>query len=332
MTNYETTNIIQFDTIKIRTKIDYLKSCYITFNQNFNPNNGTVTGLFYSSKNDNNVPFDLFIAISYPKQSLTIEFSSKILFDNYPKLISKHTFKTCLDNIRNLGICDLNVEAILEDSYFSKLHVTKDISLELTDNILEALNSQVDNYRRFKWQHYDRSGIRFTKDVSSRDCKETIVIYNKEKEMTLSKNSKFLSLCQNSNNIIQYFQGKARFEIELDSMEKIRKYLNIANTHIKHVFATDNNPILFQFNRVFGVGESEYSSPLNTPDEYFLKHTILNHNYDLKQIEQDLRKCYASRSGLNKKMNQIKELCFQMQNTTSTTSNIFSNIREKLAA
>lgn len=59
------------------------------------------------------------------------------------------------------------------------------------------LNSCIGNYRRFKWENYEGEGIRYTKDVKSKEYKETIVIYDKEKEIQSSKNKQFLNLLNN---------------------------------------------------------------------------------------------------------------------------------------
>ena len=63
MKNYKEVNFIKFDTIKIRTKIHYFKKSHVLFNTQFNPRNRELTGIYYSSKNDTNIPFDLFIGV-----------------------------------------------------------------------------------------------------------------------------------------------------------------------------------------------------------------------------------------------------------------------------
>ena len=149
----------------------------------FHSRSGEKIGIFYSSKDDINIPYNLYIAVSYIKQTLTLEFSSKILKEKYPDLISRDTIKECLTNINQLNICDIDVDSILSNGAITSVDVTYDANLILSDNLLDALNSQVNNYRRFKWAHYDKEGIMFTKDVKSKDCTETITLYNKEKEI-----------------------------------------------------------------------------------------------------------------------------------------------------
>lgn len=332
MIDYDNKNLIQYDTVKFRTNIKYLKSQYVKFNEQYNPKNGQITGLIYSSKNDTSIPFDLFIGVSYTKQSMTIEFSSKILLDDYPKLITSHTFRKCLENIEFLGICSLDIDSILQDSHFTKLHVTKDILFELTDTNLDILNSLVTNYRRFKWKHYEKEGITFTKDVKSKDCKEQLTVYNKGKEILLAKNQKFLSKLNSPSKVIQYFNDKTRVEVALENTNKIMDYLDVPDTHIKNIFSSTENPILYQFNRIFGHMESDKDIKLSSQDEFFLSKTIMFYNYELKQIEQELKnsKVYSTRSGLSKKMKQIVQLSTQMQQASKNNSIILDDIRNKL--
>ena len=189
----------------------------------FHSRSGERIGLFYSSKDDINIPYNLFIAVNYPKQTLTLEFSSKILKEYYPYLISKATIKEYLININQLDICEINIDGILSDGAITSVDVTRDTDLLLSDNILNSLNSQVNNYRRFKWTHYDKEGITFTKDVKSKDCVETITLYNKEKEINTSCNKKFLNSL--SQQIKNYFKGKTQFEVTLSTPKKIKSYL-----------------------------------------------------------------------------------------------------------
>lgn len=182
MTLQNEKQFLTFDRIKIKCDYKYFHNAKAKFNEMFNSRSRERTGIFYSSREDKNVPYNLYIAISCPQKKLTLEFSSKVLKENYIKLISKETIKECLTNISKLNICDIDIDNILLHGVVTSLDVTYDTDLILNDNILDALNSQVSNYRRFRWTHYEKEGITFTKDVKSKDCTETITLYNKEKE------------------------------------------------------------------------------------------------------------------------------------------------------
>lgn len=331
MKSYEN-EYLRFDTIKIRTKIEYLKDTIIEFNKNYN-RHGDITGRYYNSKNDKLIPYNLYIGISYSSQSLTFEFSSKILLDDYPKLISQNTFRQCLENINNLGICIIDVDSITKDCYFDKIHITRDIIYKLTNHVQNSLNSCVANYRRYRWEHYKGEGIRYTKDVKSKDCKESLVIYDKEKEIV--KNKDFLSILDNPQDILNYFKGKTRFEMELDSPKKICKYLNIDSTHINNVFNSTTAPLLIQFNKVFGEGEIDNRDFIVNYETYAMDTIIEKHGGDIKKIEQEMKDLHLysshSRNGLLERMKKIKSLIQQKQNNLSKSNQILTHIRQKIS-
>lgn len=331
MNSYENKNL-KFDTVKIRTKKGYFKEAIVAFTPNVQPN-GECTGMYYNSKKDKSIPYNLFIGINYNSQSLTLEFSSKVLLDDYPKLITRTTLRQCLENINKLGICKIDVNNIVNDCYFDKIHITRDIDYHLTNDVFTSLNSCVGDYRRYKWEHYEGEGIRYTKDVKSNSCKESIVIYDKEKEIV--KNKDFLSKLNNPDSIIKYFEGKVRFEMELNKPKQICKFLNIGSTHVNYIFGSDTNPLLVQFNKVFGEGEIENKYSITNYEDYSMQAIIEKHNGDLKKIEQEMKdlNVYSSKSrtGLSNRMKKIKQLHSEMYSKTHDSTNILAKIRTKLS-
>ena len=276
------------------------------------------------------MPYNLYIAISYPKQTLTIEFSSKVLKENYIKLISKETIKECLTNISKLNICDIDIDNILLNGVVTSLDVTYDTELILNDNILDALNSQVSNYRRFRWTHYENEGITFSKDVKSRNCAETITLYNKEKEICTTHNKDFLNSLSRLQSIIDYFRKKTRFEITLDTPRKIMDYLNVADTKITSVLNSNANPILMQFDKVFSNSTADILN-INFDDyeNWAMKIILERYNGDLKLLEQDVRSKFSSRSGASKRMRKFEDV-YHAMTSASTSENAIEKIRNLL--
>ena len=327
---YEKKRTITFDRVKIKSNYKYLLSTKVKFNETFHSRSRELTGLFYSSKDDINIPYNLYIAISYPKQTLTLEFSSKILKENYPHLISKDTIKECLTNLNKLNICEIDIDKILLNGVVTSVDVTYDIDFVLKDEVLSALNSQVNNYRRFKWTHYDKEGITFTKDVKSKDCSETITLYNKEKEICTSHNKNFLNSLSRPKSIIDYFKKKTRFEITLDTPKKIMKYLNLTDTKIFSILNSDTNPILTQFDRIFD--NSTSNIPNITFDDYeswAMKIILERYKSDLKLLEQDVRSKFSSRSGATKRMKKF-ETVYRAMTSASTNENPIEKVRNLL--
>ena len=299
--------LIKCDTIKIRTNYKYLLEEKIAFNITNNATKNIEIGRWYNTKYNPSIPYDVYIATNYIHQTLEIEFSSKILLERYPELISKDTIRQCLVNLNKLGICTIDIDGVLNNGWVIKAHITEDVDLRLTDNVLNALNQNVSNYRRFKWAHYDHKGITFTKDVVY--GKEQIYIYNKYKEL-LSQSRKFIDSLSNRNEIMDYFDGKTRFEIRLESAALIKEQLGVSN-RIEDFFNAIDSAVREQFDRVFDVS----AQPLDTSnckgwDEWAIAHLLDYYKYDLKRIEQDMRMdgVFSSRNGHRNKMKLFEKV------------------------
>lgn len=70
---YEKKRLITFDRIKIKSNYKYLLNTKVKFNEMFHSRSGEKIGIFYSSKDDINIPYNLYIAVSYIKQSLILD-------------------------------------------------------------------------------------------------------------------------------------------------------------------------------------------------------------------------------------------------------------------
>lgn len=219
---------LQYDTVRFCTSSDnisLIKGKENLFKHTFDIETGEVTSMEFNSQanqaNRNIVPFSLYIRVNMQSKRMIIEFSSKLLLEDYPLLISEDTFPQALRNMERLGICKLDVESIIEDCHFNKLHATKDVDMELTESILNTLNLYTGNYRKYKWIHYMNEGICFKKDVKTRDCQEELNIYNKEVEILTPKNKPFLKMVSNPTEILEYYQKKTRFELKMETKRKI---------------------------------------------------------------------------------------------------------------
>lgn len=319
--------MIKCDTIKIKSNYKYLLNKHINFNTLYDYNKNKINGEYYSSNGNSNIPFNLYLATNYSKQTLTIEFSSKILFDDYPKLITAETLPQCLYNLNDMGICTIDVDGVLKTGCITQADITKDVPLELTDDILTALNNNVGNYRRFKWQHYDGKGITFAKDIIGRDKKE-IKFYNKRKELSATaQNRRFLDLLASREQVEDYFSDKTRIEISLSTQPQIRNNLHIDNTYIPTFFASTANPVLAQFDRIFNSSTIDSSIDMDNYDTWAMSKILELYSGNLQLIEQEVRRLYKFRSGTSSRMAKFEQLK-QMQQTPQR--NIIQEVRKLL--
>ena len=297
---------IKCDTIKIRCNYKYLKEMKIPFNITYNSKN-IEQGRYFNSKHYSSIPYNLYIATNNYHQSLEIEFSSKVLKERYPELINRDTIRQCLSNINNLDICTLDVDGIINHGWVIGADITADVDLMLTDSVLNALNQNVGNYRRFQWTHYDGKGITFTKNTIY--DKEEIKVYNKYKEL-LSHSRKFIDSLENRNDIMDYFYGKTRFEITLKGEKQIRERLGVS-TGIKDFFNAIDSAVREQFDRVFNASIPILdTTQCNGYEEWAMAHLLDSYNGDLRQIEQSLRQesVYNSRNGLSERMKKFQSV------------------------
>ena len=297
---------IKCDTIKIRCNYKYLKEMKTPFNITYNSKN-IEQGRYFNSKHYSSIPYNLYIATNNYHQSLEIEFSSKVLKERYPELINRDTIRQCLSNINNLDICTLDVDGIINHGWVIGADITADVDLMLTDRVLNALNQNVGNYRRFQWTHYDGKGITFTKNTIY--DKEEIKVYNKYKEL-LSHSRKFIDSLENRNDIMDYFYGKTRFEITLKGEKQIRERLGVG-TGIKDFFNAIDSAVREQFDRVFNASIPILdTTQCNGYEEWAMAHLLDSYNGDLRQIEQSLRQesVYNSRNGLSERMKKFQSV------------------------
>ena len=297
---------IKCDTIKIRCNYKYLKEMKIPFNITYNSKN-IEQGRYFNSKHYSSIPYNLYIATNNYHQSLEIEFSSKVLKERYPELINRDTIRQCLSNINNLDICTLDVDGIINHGWVIGADITADVDLMLTDSVLNALNQNVGNYRRFQWTHYDGKGITFTKNTIY--DKEEIKVYNKYKEL-LSHSRKFIDSLENRNDIMDYFYGKTRFEITLKGEKQIRERLGVG-TGIKDFFNAIDSAVREQFDRVFNASIPILdTTQCNGYEEWAMAQLLDSYNGDLRQIEQSLRQesVYNSRNGLSERMKKFQSV------------------------
>lgn len=328
---------LAFDTVRLVTKSKYISNINDElFKHDIDISTGDIISVeFHSRKCADIVPFELYIRVNYISNRMTIEFSSKVLLADYPLLISIHTFKQCLLNIESLGICNLDINGIIEDCYFNKLHITKDIELNLTAEILNSLNQCTGDYRRYQWHRY-RDAILFTKDVKAVDCRESITIYNKEVEIALPRNRPFLDKTGSTEKILNYFQGKARFEIKLENKRRIMKDLGIADTDFHSVMNTKKNILLSLFDKIFATDTLPKADSIQIDNiaDYGVWCIIRYHNFNLKSIEQEIKDIalYSNKTkgAMGKQMKKIKAMIQASHNQNHNADAILCQIREKL--
>ena len=239
--------------------------------------------LYYKYQQDK--PYSLLILVDYNHNELVLEFSGKILLDKYSQLINRETIKDSLNNVNKLNICRLDIEAILQDAEVVKCDVTKDIETDI-NVINNTIRQNLTNYRKWTVKQYN-SGIVLENVVSTPRYKKRLVIYNKGKELEKVNNINFIDSLTAKNEILSYFKGKVRFELNINTKQQIRQLLNIPNNNIQNVLNATANPILTVIDEA--VKYEPQQQKAQTLRDY--EHVLLlkDCDYDMVRVEAKVR-------------------------------------------
>ena len=253
-------------------------------------------------------PFLLFIEANRRHQELVIEFSGKILKDDYPSLINQHNIKRCLSCINELGFCFLDITGILTEGIIVKADITQDVSYPNCKELTKSLQVHIANFRKYMTRIINGNFI-IEKNVTTKSYKRRLTIYDKSKELGRAENRQFLSLLSDKQKLLNYFEGKIRFELNLNSMEQIRQALHIHNLSIMAVLeATNVYPIWEFLNQIITDSEPTGAAKYNNVKD-LLRWTFLQAcDYDIEKVEAQLRPCCSPNTHITQVLKPFREL------------------------
>ena len=249
-------------------------------------------------------PYLLYIEKDLIEQELVIEFTSKILHEDYPLLINNDTIYKCLENINSLGICYLDIPNIISAAHVVKADVTKDICCDKYEQLIGSLKTSITNYNKYLSRVVNGTFV-IEKNVISRARKLRLTIYNKDSEMQLKANQEFISKLANYKEMTEYFKGKVRFELNLNSMEQIRKQLNIKSTMLYDVLHTNINPIVNFMDKVFEDEHSTADMKLRDLERLALLEKV---DMDMHKLEMIVRQHTSPKSHISQLMQPYRNI------------------------
>lgn len=259
-------------------------------------------------------PHLLEIRANYQEKELTIEFTSKILKDDCIQLINNNNIQQCLTNINQLGVCTLNVEGIIADGDIVKCDVSKDVNYQDCKSLTKQLRASVSNFNKYLVRNVGSNFV-IEKNVTTKGLKKRLTIYDKGSEILLAANREFLASVEDKKALIDYFAGKIRFELNLNSKEQIRQSLGIKDTSIQSVLSSTSMPIWDFLNKVLDDG-SDYKSrsSLNEfKNELLLKYC----ENDLAKVEAIVRRHSSPHTHISQAMKPYRELAVKLSENLS---------------
>lgn len=272
-------------------------------------------GILYSRKFLQTYPYKLSIELNFEKSEAIVEFSGKVLGKRYPELISVETINDCFQHINEMGICNVDVKAMMRADVVS-CDVTQDILLPNYQETMKMINANIKNYQAYTCRFLRTGSLIIEKNVVTRRDKKRLSIYNKAKEMNIKKNRAFVS----ENDLARKFEDKCRFEINLIGMEPIRDALHIKDTKLSSVLSSTANPIMDFVDEIL-VEDPEIKAGMMGWKEYWQSLVLKDCGYDLKKVEAKLRQYKNSRScSISKAMAPFRELAGAYKEEISTSS------------
>ncbi|MDE5791320.1 MAG: hypothetical protein K2H96_08845 [Muribaculaceae bacterium] len=291
--------MIKFDKIKLITSINYINHINT---ERFIAVTKYDAVLYYKYHQES--PYSLLIMIDYEHNELVLEFTGKILFDNYPNLICSETIEVCLRNINRLGICILNINAILQDAEVVKCDVTKDIECDLK-TLTSTIRQNITNYSKWNVKGYG-NGIVIENVVATPKYKKRLVIYDKGKELRKANNINFINSLENSRDVIGYYENKIRFELNINTKYQIRQLLNVPSNNLTSVLNSKANPILSIIDEAV-----KYESPLikkQSVRDYERELLLKDCDFDMVRVEAKLRSLSSKNTSIKRLMQPYKDL------------------------
>ena len=250
-------------------------------------------------------PYLLYIEADLREQELVIEFSSKILHNNYLHSINRLNIRECLHNINVLGICNLDIDSIIEDGSVVKVDVCQDIDYSDCKSLCKSIRSSISNYRAYTAK-LNGTNLSIDKNVTTKGLKRRLIIYDKARELTKAENRKFIESLTDSESLLNYFNGKIRFEMNLNSKEQIRQCLKVTDTSIDAVLNSEADPIWDFLSEALDDGEISSRSRSLTEFKNILLLQYCNN--DLAKVEAVVREHCSPNTHISQVMKPYREL------------------------
>lgn len=261
-------------------------------------------------------PYLLYIEADLREQELVIEFSSKILHDNYPHSISITNIRECLSTINTLGLCDLDIDSIIEDGSVVKVDVCQDIDYSDCKSLCKSIRSSISNYRAYTAKMVG-TNLTIDKNVTTKGLKRRLIIYDKARELTKAENRKFIESLTDSESLLNYFNGKIRFEMNLNSKEQIRQCLKVTDTSIDAVLNTEADPIWDFLSEALDDGEISSRSRSLTEFKNILLLQYCNN--DLAKVEAVVREHCSPNTHISQVIRPYRQLLAKLSSSPSVS-------------
>lgn len=265
-------------------------------------------------------PFLLTIMVNERRNEFVIEFTGKILRDDYHKLINLETIHQCLSTINHLGICELDVDGIVRSAEVFRCDVTKDVEcpFSMTD-VKKHLKACITNYDKWLFQNCENNGLELFNNATTPKHRKRLILYDKEKELHKVNNRDFMDWVNDKDNLESHFKRKVRFELNLRTKAQVRQFLDIHDNKLMTVLHSTANPILTVYDLAINEDRTSTTTVYGKPDKLALLEQC---GYDLQAVEMRIRATMSKTSSIGRKMEPYRKLLQEIQASGQPPMNI----------
>ena len=280
-----------------------------------------MDGDITSYKYQQDQPFNLLIRKDFLHNESVIEFTGKILLDRYPELINRDNIRYCIEQINALGICRIYIDRLLLTANVAKCDVTRDITSTEIKEIITQTKQDLTNYDKWEVEKYP-NGICLRNKVTTDRYKKRIVIYEKGKELKQQTNSSFLQSLHQSQRLLDYFQDKVRFELNIGTMVQVKRLLKIDDNSLIEVLNSTANPLLSIIDEA--IRHNSNNRQATTFKDYVYGLILADNHNDLAELEAKVRALTPKGTIIKRKMKPYRDYVAQHKDTPTL------NIRDLL--
>lgn len=315
--------MIKLDKVKIITKLDYVTYFNEEIFEKTIKNKRVEKYTFYQK-----TPYSLFIGLDILANELILEFTGKILKDDYPKLITQDTIGQCFEEILKMGVCNFDVEAVMANHYVCKVDVCCDFECKDITEISTYIKSNIRSYTRYTAKKLYNGNFIVERNVTTKGRKRRLTLYDKSKELMQSANRAFRAILAEEGAMIGYFTDKARFEMNLNSMEQIREVFGVEDTTLQTILDSECNPIVRFLDEV--LEDDSMAARHNARWDYINELILADCGYNLERVEATMRKFYAPGTKMRQVMQPFRELLIQISKASNwiTKHNLLEHLRD----
>jgi hypothetical protein len=189
-------------------------------------------------------------------ESLKLQFSAKVLNDDYFKGININTIENAINNINQLGVIDIDSNTLIDKGIFHNIDNTNNVDMcnydmqtqwkDICSSLAIAKNNSL-----FDVHTYNKSnnkGIVYKGNQTSQ--KNRMILYGKFIELTTNKNIDFLKSCKNPLALLNYSKNILRVESNTTSHKAIKDRLKTNTTNVKEVLNSLAMPNIYMLDKI----------------------------------------------------------------------------------